>query len=600
VAFVVDALDAFKDITDQVIDSVTGTAQYLNNGASTPTGWTDDDTLIVASSEPFNGIKFTLGHNASTQAVENNQVAAAMTVKYWDGESLVEVSNLNDGTAVSGKTFAADGRVGWSTPTDWKQSNPLGGAYPAAYVVEISVDATLTATLSLAEVGVISVPENLIHYGHCATKLSRLLIGERSDNLGQVDVSRAIEEYGIQSGTDSYSYSPGTQDNVIAIVPLYNEAVIVTSRHMYILSGNDPSDFTVERQDVAEQVPVNSRCIIPAPKGGESGDLQTALYYLNYSGMYVISGFQTRVFTGISRESLGDITDWWNEEQRPYLDKSNLQVSHGVYWPDKDLVVFGVPMIVDIPLDSGSAVADKGGGKIGLPATAHGLSTGESITVAGMVNVSGTYSVDATSSTNEIVVTETYAAETVTDAGVVYKNAQTSCNMLICYDLKNKIWHPPRDVAVDSLCVAVDYNSAAPGHFGKRMLLGGTSAGKVLRLFDDTMEDDAGSDISWSAETGWTDLEMPGRKRVSKITAWGLTAGESVTVKIYRDGSLTLPATKWEMTFTAMSSLPVTKEFMYDPRDPFFVAWLYKFKISGDSRADFFLEIEVEPYSGVR
>jgi hypothetical protein len=63
---------------------------------------------------------------------------------------------------------------------------------------------------------------------------------------------------------------------------------------------------------------------------------------------------------------------------------------------------------------SASAATDKGSGKVGLPCGNHGYATGTSISVRGTVNYNAIFSVDATSSTNEIVVTASYVSETFT------------------------------------------------------------------------------------------------------------------------------------------------------------------------------------------
>ena len=67
-----------------------------------------------------------------------------------------------------------------------------------------------------------------------------------------------------------------------------------------------------------------------------------------------------------------------------------------------------------------AAAVDKGAGKVGIPDTAHGFATGQSILIAGTTNYNGTFTVDATSSANEIVITATFVAETfaVTDSAV--------------------------------------------------------------------------------------------------------------------------------------------------------------------------------------
>jgi hypothetical protein len=65
----------------------------------------------------------------------------------------------------------------------------------------------------------------------------------------------------------------------------------------------------------------------------------------------------------------------------------------------------------DTTIDAAAAV-DKGGGLVGIPITGHGFSTGQKIILSGTSNYDETYLVDATSTTNEVVIEATYAAET--------------------------------------------------------------------------------------------------------------------------------------------------------------------------------------------
>lgn len=59
-----------------------------------------------------------------------------------------------------------------------------------------------------------------------------------------------------------------------------------------------------------------------------------------------------------------------------------------------------------------AAAVDKGGGLVGVPSTGHGWTTGKSITLTGTTNYDGTYTLDATTSANELVITATFVAET--------------------------------------------------------------------------------------------------------------------------------------------------------------------------------------------
>jgi len=61
-----------------------------------------------------------------------------------------------------------------------------------------------------------------------------------------------------------------------------------------------------------------------------------------------------------------------------------------------------------------AAAVNKGGGKVGIPLTAHNLLTNQWISPENTVNYDNDYQVDSTSSANEIVITATYVAETFT------------------------------------------------------------------------------------------------------------------------------------------------------------------------------------------
>ena len=71
-------------------------------------------------------------------------------------------------------------------------------------------------------------------------------------------------------------------------------------------------------------------------------------------------------------------------------------------------------------IDSAAAV-DKGGGKVGIPVSAHGYSTGEAVIIIGTTNYDDNYVVDADSSTNEVVVVATYAAETFAGTETIHR-----------------------------------------------------------------------------------------------------------------------------------------------------------------------------------
>ena len=58
-----------------------------------------------------------------------------------------------------------------------------------------------------------------------------------------------------------------------------------------------------------------------------------------------------------------------------------------------------------------AAAVDKGSGLVGIPITGHSFSAGDTTTIAGTTNYDATYTI-ISETTNEIVITATYIAET--------------------------------------------------------------------------------------------------------------------------------------------------------------------------------------------
>lgn len=86
-------------------------------------------------------------------------------------------------------------------------------------------------------------------------------------------------------------------------------------------------------------------------------------------------------------------------------------------------------------LDAAAAV-DKGSGKVGIPCTGHEFAAGDTVTFAGTDNYDDSYEVDSDTTADEIVIVETYAAETfsATDTAT---SAVTASNWKLCSDDSN-------------------------------------------------------------------------------------------------------------------------------------------------------------------
>ena len=81
-------------------------------------------------------------------------------------------------------------------------------------------------------------------------------------------------------------------------------------------------------------------------------------------------------------------------------------------------------------INNGEAAVNKGGGLVGIPCTGHGCLPGHDVVIANTVNYNGTYTLDASTTANELVITETYAAENfgaddTATYGIVYDGSKS-------------------------------------------------------------------------------------------------------------------------------------------------------------------------------
>ncbi len=113
------------------------------------------DFIYVGSHVKFKGIRVLMVD------AQVNANASVMTVRYWDGSSLTDISDT-DGTISGGATFAQDGDITWTVPSDWVKgrltdlesfSQPQQNVVPFAnhymYWTKIEVSATLSASVDL-------------------------------------------------------------------------------------------------------------------------------------------------------------------------------------------------------------------------------------------------------------------------------------------------------------------------------------------------------------------------------------------------------------------------------------------------------------------
>lgn len=88
-----------------------------------------------------------------------------------------------------------------------------------------------------------------------------------------------------------------------------------------------------------------------------------------------------------------------------------------------DATITGV--LYDLPALSPNVAAavDKSDGKVGIPCTGHGKSSGDSIRIERSINYNSDYMLETGTTVDELVITATFAAETFTGNEFIYTNA---------------------------------------------------------------------------------------------------------------------------------------------------------------------------------
>lgn len=108
-----------------------------------------------------------------------------------------------------------------------------------------------------------------------------------------------------------------------------------------------------------------------------------------------------------------------------YISSDNLVTLTGLTDAEDDSEVNDATVVMSLfsqtTKSPNAAVAvNKGGGLVGIPCTAHGLVENDYIRMEGSQNYNDEYAVHADTSANEIVITETYVAETFLGTELIY------------------------------------------------------------------------------------------------------------------------------------------------------------------------------------
>jgi hypothetical protein len=341
--------DKKKDITLEVSGAQgsftvadDGTATYVAGKATIPMATAD--YLYVGYPDPFNALTVTPYDGYE------NAVTSTLSAEYWNGKEWLAL-DIVDETVGSDedhlKTFSTKGTISWFNPADWKMCIPINGNFPRGYYVRFRPSANLTGTTAIDELRVYPVPKALTKHKFAVAFRDRIALVGRPDAPDQVDISRALEEYGF-TGADSGSYRVGGMDSIQCAISAWNGLFLGKTETWHQLLGQTPENFAFESVEAARHIPLNSRVIVKAPVAGIDAGTRYGLFYINRFGAFVSTGMHTDTGWNTGRGApLSDAVKWWDQGALPRLALDSLHQACGEYWPVKNWIVWAVPMITE-------------------------------------------------------------------------------------------------------------------------------------------------------------------------------------------------------------------------------------------------------------
>ena len=137
------------------------------------------DFIYVGSHVKYKGIRVLMAD------AQINGDSSVMTVKYWNGTALADISDT-DGTASGGATFAQDGNITWTVPSDWvkgqltdiesltqAQQEFVPWANTAMYWTKIEVSIVLDASVDIEGMFLLSNETGIQFRGGRETRIEK-------------------------------------------------------------------------------------------------------------------------------------------------------------------------------------------------------------------------------------------------------------------------------------------------------------------------------------------------------------------------------------------------------------------------------------------
>lgn len=297
-------------------------------------------SIFIGSIVRCTGFRFTFGiEYAGSKWINSN--SNTMTVYYWAGNDWALVSNLTDGTSNTGCSFAQDGVVYFSSPSEELEKKTTIATDIPLYYYKISFSSALGGSTFLDYVETIPTTQDLNSYKACTIWNNRLVLANNtttSNKSNELIISAPSSPY-IWSGEQSITLNTGDTQDITRTVTLFSrygtditEALVVfKEKSIYYISGSTQDDIKV--YTVSNSIGTSSPYTVAVCDLGiriTEGINRSVILFANKSGVYL---FDNSSIISIS----DDISDKFQSLEQAckyasgFYDIANSRY-HFVYW----------------------------------------------------------------------------------------------------------------------------------------------------------------------------------------------------------------------------------------------------------------------------
>ena len=289
---------------------------------------------------------FALGFNERMMGVQlkfipekENSAASLLTVSYWDGENFVNVSNLNDGTLVGGKTFNQGGLITWTPLEENVEFRRTVGDTVAApadplfyYKLETSnalVGGTPPDELYLYHINGVPVQKKISNFRFSLNAQGRLwlfndLSAERNKSI--VSSVATLNVFNGEDSGDPLFY--GNDEDIQAAIAVHLRTTSGSKEDILVLKNNATHLLLGENPEEWEVVTISDRigCNAPLTLTGSSIGLEFAPLQSKQVVIWQGSG-GIYIWDGTSIIPISDAISNYFDQTKPEainLDRSNL------------------------------------------------------------------------------------------------------------------------------------------------------------------------------------------------------------------------------------------------------------------------------------